>query len=120
MALSVGAACTQELASGVSGEGGGGGALATTTTATASSTDASSGPTGAGGGPPCANGLGCPCGEVVCGDACVDTTSDATSCGGCGHACAVGEACAASACVSITSIAVGEEVTTAPSRASAA
>jgi len=55
----------------------------------------SSGFAGSGGvdaGPSCAQG------EMQCPDGCVDTTSNASDCGGCGMACALGQVCVNSAC----------------------
>jgi hypothetical protein len=37
--------------------------------------------------------------NLECGSACVDTTSDPSNCGGCGHACGAGQACQSSRCV---------------------
>src|SRR5207237_205941 len=36
--------------------------------------------------------------QVACAGRCVDVSSDAVSCGACGHACAVGMACVAGTC----------------------
>jgi streptogramin lyase len=40
----------------------------------------------------------CKAGEVACGGACVDTSSDPTHCGACGTTCAPGQACEKGAC----------------------
>lgn len=40
----------------------------------------------------------CPAGQSLCGDACVDLTSDAMHCGACATACPSGRVCAAGAC----------------------
>ena len=40
----------------------------------------------------------CPSGFSLCDQACVDLTSDARHCGGCGDACGAGELCAAAVC----------------------
>src|SRR5436190_133383 len=42
--------------------------------------------------------LGCPVGTTKCGNACVDTMSDAAHCGGCGVACPMGQGCAMGRC----------------------
>ncbi len=55
-----------------------------------------SGSTGSGGadsGPTCEGSL------TLCGEACVDTTSDGAHCGGCNNACPAGQVCSAGACV---------------------
>jgi hypothetical protein len=47
----------------------------------------------------------CPSTETMCGDACVDTTSDSNHCGACGTVCPPGQYCSASACAYPTSCA---------------
>ena len=42
--------------------------------------------------------VGCPSGQMMCGDACVDTQTSATNCGACGTACPTGQACTAGRC----------------------
>jgi len=42
----------------------------------------------------------CPTGRTRCGDACVDTASDAPNCGACGHDC-LGGACTSGACSAV-------------------
>jgi len=41
---------------------------------------------------------GCADGEQVCGDACIDTASDARNCGACNHTCPTGDGCLSSTC----------------------
>lgn len=52
-------------------------------------------------GPTPCTGDACPCPDdgTRCDGTCVDTTSDAEHCGGCGTACALGERCEGGACV---------------------
>jgi hypothetical protein len=38
-------------------------------------------------------------GQMLCGGACIDTTTSTANCGGCGHACAAGQTCTNGACV---------------------
>jgi hypothetical protein len=45
------------------------------------------------------NGKCCPAGQLNCGGACVDTSSDTANCGGCGRACAVRLLCVSGLCV---------------------
>ncbi len=54
------------------------------------------------GGAPGAGGTGntCAAGQVVCGNACVDTSSDAANCGACGTSCGTGMVCSQGACSS--------------------
>lgn len=63
------------------------------------STDAAGCPAGCPAGRTC-DGSSCVCvaGTTECGDACVDTDSDASHCGGCGRACEVGEVCSDGGC----------------------
>jgi glucosylceramidase len=42
---------------------------------------------------------GCTGSQMMCGTACVDTTSSDTNCGSCGHACTAGQRCMSSTCV---------------------
>ncbi len=53
------------------------------------------------GDPDCNTDPACSCapGEVDCGGACVDTSTDPNHCGGCGVACSAGESCSAGICV---------------------
>lgn len=46
---------------------------------------------------------GCGGTEVVCGEACVDVTSDGTNCGECGHDCPGSEACEQGTCFGVAS-----------------
>ena len=39
-----------------------------------------------------------PCSKTICGEACVDVSSDKANCGACGNACAAGSVCTAGAC----------------------
>ncbi len=59
--------------------------------------------TGGGTSSPCAEGTGCTAagGDVglCCGDRCVDITSDALNCGGCGNACPASSTCQGGICV---------------------
>lgn len=48
----------------------------------------------------CSNDLCCPDGEVGCGGACVDTTTDPANCGGCGTVCDDCSTCQDGTCVS--------------------
>ncbi|RYZ46644.1 MAG: hypothetical protein EOO72_01455 [Myxococcaceae bacterium] len=54
--------------------------------------------------------LKCDPGLTLCVEACVNTESDPTHCGGCGNACATGEACVGSACTAVCQI-DGQQVT---------
>lgn len=42
-----------------------------------------------------------PCGQTLCGEACVDTFSDSAHCGTCDRACASGTTCQGGACVAV-------------------
>jgi len=43
-------------------------------------------------------GIVCAAGQSACGNTCIDTQSDASQCGACGHSCDVKQVCASGAC----------------------
>lgn len=47
---------------------------------------------------------GCPVGTLLCGGVCVDTSTNDSHCGSCGHACGPTMACTAGACVCTTGL----------------
>jgi hypothetical protein len=50
----------------------------------------------------------CTMGLARCGAACVDTSSNASNCGGCGRACAMGQMCASGVCATVARCPTGQ------------
>jgi stigma-specific protein Stig1 len=97
------AACAEEFKVGPpddAGTGGVGGASGNAGTAgIGGSTMGSAGVGGDGGGGAGSGGMGCTAPKVICGDTCVDPTTDAANCGACGRSCLGTATCSKGACV---------------------